>query len=1153
MESRSRRARESPSANIALVVILAALTAGIVAAGLLYGRSQRKSAEADVASQLAAIADLKVQQIRAWRSERIADAVLLASEPLVVAPPNAQSQFRLQNWLEAFRQFYGYTEVAILDAGGHALNIASEDAGPEDPSIPPLVDAALKTGEPQASDLHSGLFGSVYLDFVAPAPSSDSAERRVVFLRVETGAFFYGLVQAWPTPSPTAECLLVRLEGDRVRYLNEPRNKKHAAMEMTAPLRDDLPAAMAIRGIEGVYPGRDYRDFAVVAALRRISGTPWALVAKVDAAEIYAPLRQRFFAIGTVVGLLLTACFATFGLFWYFQRARFYRHDHQADRARLEIVGRYAHLSRFVNDMVLLLDEDGKILETNDRAASAYGYSMEELLGLSIQDLLDPSQLAGFSARVERTIETGSALFESVHRRKDGSPIEVEVSSRVIESHGRKLRQSIVRDITERKRAEAALRHATRAMRVLSASNQALVRSPDEAALFRTICTAATSTGGYPLAWIGFAEDDPGRSVRAVATSHRDASYLASHRVTWADEPRGRGPVGACIRTGRIIIFNDLEANPDFEPWRQKALLYGYRAAIALPLTCGVETIGALTIYAAEPDAFRNEEVALLRELAGDLSYGIASHRRRLSQARTEDALLQSALEFRTLFDAANDAIFIADLDGRFLEVNQVACDRLGYRRDELLRMTVNDIDTPAFASEQSKRLERLLQSRQNLFETVHISRTGAELPVEISCCLFEYRGASAVLCVARDIRERKRLQAAANNTAAELERAKTEAENASRAKSQFLANMSHEIRTPMNGIVGMSGILLDTSLTPEQRECAQTIRKSADALLTIVNDVLDFSKIEAGRMILDCARFDIVTRLAEIGDLLTPQICAKGLNYSFEADVEHRWVNADEGRIRQIVLNLLWNAVKFTDRGEVTLRVSEALSTSGDATFTIAVSDTGIGIAELDLPLLFHQFSQVDSSMTKKREGTGLGLAISARLAELMNATLTVSSELGEGSTFVLAIPLERAEPAARAPEKSQQEPDHALVSQKHRRVLLAEDNVVNQKIGVRLLEKCGCSVDLAANGKEAVEMAGRFPYDLIFMDCGMPEMDGFEATRAIRAAQHYGARIPIVALTAHAIAGTREECLACGMDDYVAKPVSLDAIEQALRHWSP
>ena len=849
--------------------------------------------------------------------------------------------------------------------------------------------------------------------------------------------------------------------------------------------------------------------------------------------------------------LLLAVCLTTSGLICHVRKNWFYRRQPEAEMVRRALAGRYDHLSRYVNDIVLLLDQEGKILEANDRAASAYGYSGEELLQMSIQDLTEASALAECPQRVAEVARNGSALFETKHRRKDGSLLPVEVSCRLVESEGHKLHQSVIRDITERKRADEQLRRATRAMRVLSASNQALVRSTDEAGLFRAICGAASAMGGYPLAWIGLAEDDEQKSVRIAAASGRNVNYLDCISVTWADEPQGRGPTGTAIRTSQITVVNDIESNPDFEPWLRKALRYGYRAAIALPLIADASAVGALTLYATEPDAFRRQEVELLKELAGDLSYGIATHRRRLAQALTEEALKQSAREFRTLFDTANDSIFILDLDGRFLEVNRVACNRLGYTRDELLTMTVHDIDSPAFASEQTARLDRVVQGGQSLFESVHIAKNGTEQPVEISNCLFEYRGTSGILCVARDTSERKRLEAIASKRAVELERAKTAAESASRAKSQFLANMSHEIRTPMNGIIGTSGLLLDTPLTPEQRELGETIRSSAGALLAIVNDVLDFSKIEAGRMKIECVSFDIVTRLREIGDLLAAQVRAKGLNYVFEAEVQHRWVNGDAGRIRQIVLNLLANAIKFTDQGQVKLRISETPLAPDQAMFAISVADTGIGIAALDLPLLFHKFAQVDSSMSKRYEGTGLGLAISQRLAQLMNATLTVTSELGKGSDFVLTIPLQFDQAPAAPPKSEEPIPDRFCG--KHRRVLLAEDNAVNQKIGARLLEKCSCRVDLASNGREAVEMAARFPYDLIFMDCGMPEMDGYEATRAIRASEHNGSHLPIIALTAHAIDGTREECLAAGMDEYVPKPVTLDAIEQALLRWTP
>ena len=861
---------------------------------------------------------------------------------------------------------------------------------------------------------------------------------------------------------------------------------------------------------------------------------------------------QRSLTIGPAAGLLLAASFSTLGLLWNLQRSRFYRRQHQADKERLALDRRYAHLSRYVNDVVIMIDGQGRIVEANDRATTTYGYSPEEMLRLSIEDLLVEPGLPKPPDVWANLEKQGGWVFESTHRRKDGSTLEVEVSARLVEGLEGRFHQSIIRDITDRKRAEEQLRRATRAMRVLSASNQALVRSPDEASLFHAICTAITETGGYRLAWIGFAENDAAKSVSIVGSAGRDLEYLDTLRVTWVDEPLGRGPTGTAIRAGRIAVCNNVDTDVGFKPWRAQASGLGFRSVIGLPLYCEGAVIGALTIYAHEPDAFRDEEMGLLQELAGDLSYGIAAHRHRLDQARAEHALLQSAMEFRTLFDNANDAIFITDLTGRILEANQVACERLGYSRDELVSMTVPEIDSLGTNAPWPGQPTEARVPGRSLFETVHVRKDGSQLPVEISSRLFYYRHLPALLNVSREISERKQAEAQAKKHAAELERAKTEAEEASRAKGQFLANMSHEIRTPMNGIVGMSGLLLDTPLSAEQRDYAETIRNSADALLAIVNDILDFSKIEAGKLQIEPVRFNILTCLEEIGELMAPQARAKRIEYVFQSSLPQRWVMGDAGRLRQIVLNLLSNAIKFTDRGRVTLSIAADQALEGRSLFHIAVADTGIGIAAEDLPRLFQTFSQVDSSLSKKHQGTGLGLAISRKLAQLMGGSLTVTSELGQGATFVLALPLRLAAepdpPAASSPPV-----DGVDRNAKCRRILIAEDNVVNQKIGVRLLEKCGCRVDLAANGREAVEMAGRFPYDLIFMDCGMPEVDGYEATREIRASECDGTRIPIVALTAHAIAGTREECLAAGMDDYIAKPVSLAVMQQMLLKWSP
>ncbi|MEW6595142.1 MAG: response regulator [Thermodesulfobacteriota bacterium] len=669
---------------------------------------------------------------------------------------------------------------------------------------------------------------------------------------------------------------------------------------------------------------------------------------------------------------------------------------------------------------------------------------------------------------------------------------------------------------------------------------------------------------------------------------------------------------------------------------------------------------------------------------------------------RQHQELLASEERFRSLVETTNDWIWEVDTEGRFTYSSPASETIYGHPPQELLGKTIFEtVVPPQNAAEFRAFFRRCLEENASFREVERqgITRDGAAISLETSGVPVRNEQGEVVGCrgIERNITRRKKAERA-------LIRAKKEAEAANQAKSEFLATMSHEIRTPMNGIIGMTELLLDTPLSPEQREYASTIHGSAESLLAIINEILDLSKIEAGKMTIEAIPFDLGLTVENIAAQLAVKAKDKGLEFIVRyAPDAPRQITGDPARTRQVMLNLLSNAMKFTESGHVLLNV-ENDPASSPPRLRISVNDTGIGIPDDKISHIFEAFTQADSSTTRQYGGTGLGLAISRLLTQLMGGSLAVESVPGQGSTFWFTLPLspeghrsahavpqfpedlsglrvlvankdslskevlleqlagwnifhrsvESAQDALEAlrsavedgtpyhialvdqelpgldpqqlfcalagdpalrrlavvhlgqpappdppqcPAESgyaaclgkpirpsqllnalatiwhhmvadalQTSPPHPIQpasgpetpSQAHQRpksfearILLAEDNVVNQKVALRMLEKLGCQIDIAANGEEALAMLPQHRYDLVFMDCQMPVMDGFDATNAIRRMPEPLQSIPIIALTANAMAGDRERCLAAGMDDYISKPVKADELARVLERW--
>ena len=534
-------------------------------------------------------------------------------------------------------------------------------------------------------------------------------------------------------------------------------------------------------------------------------------------------------------------------------------------------------------------------------------------------------------------------------------------------------------------------------------------------------------------------------------------------------------------------------------------------------------------------------EFALSIEGRGEALRIVAAVRGISADRRAEDAFRQSE-RFRAILNQIQDGCSVVDLRGHYLFVNDAFCRMFGLSRSTIIGHSFRDTQNPVrhartfetfnqvFRTGQAATYEYQVTPSQFIEQSIALERDADGQPI-------------AFISIYRDSTARKRAEEA-------LARAKEAAESANRAKSEFLANISHEIRTPMNGIIGMAALALDTRLDAQQADWLQTIRGQAESLLGVVNDILDFSTIETRQLELESIPFALGDAIREAVASIAAEARAKGLELSTHVGpLVPPIAVGDPVRLKQVLGNLLGNAVKFTDRGRVTLDVSAAPQTDR-VTLRFDVTDTGIGIPDDERVAIFEPFRQVDGSMTRRFGGTGLGLAVACRLAHLMDGDITVDSVPGAGSTFHFTATLRTARAAAGATAVGPaQAGSPEAAAGRGARILVAEDNLVNQRVAAGLLAKRGHVVTVVSNGREALAALQGGAFDLVLMDVQMPDMDGFEATAAIREWERAsGSRIRIVAMTAHAMSGDRERCLAAGMDDYLAKPIDQRALYAAI-----
>ena len=797
----------------------------------------------------------------------------------------------------------------------------------------------------------------------------------------------------------------------------------------------------------------------------------------------------------------------------------------KADEKLRESEEKYRWVMDNMADVITVMDMNLRFTYVSPSILRMRGYTAEEAAAQSIEELMTPESLRISIQTFEEYMQLEAAgkvdpdktvILELEQYRNDGSTVWVEASMSLMRDEAKKPTGiiSVSRDISERKKAEGMLRERETQYRLLANNMRDQVWLMDLNLKPTYISPSVAKARGYTLKEIAQLPLDK----HLTATSLQAAmEFFSIHMPKALADPS---------------YF--LKSSLELEFCRKNGSTYCVETAFSL-----------------------------IRDESGKPISLLGVGRDITDRKQAEGKLLESEEKYRNILESIEDGYFEVDLAGNFIFFNASMCRILGYPAEEMSGMNNRTFMDPANAKNVMLAFHEIYEAAipTKGFEWEIIQKNGNRRHIEVSVSLIVNPGEkpSGFRGIARDATERKLLEA--------TQQARLKAETANRAKSQFLANMSHEIRTPLNGIMGMAEAFLDTVLDAEQKHIACTITKEADSLLGIINAILDFSKIEAGKLEMERIPFDLINLFEDVIESFHYRTTKKGLELiSFIAPETPTRIVGDPGRLRQILRNLIGNAIKFTHQGRILVK-AEALQEQGESIkLRFMVTDTGIGIPKEKQALVFESFTQADGSTTRKYGGTGLGITISKQLAELMGGEIGLESAEGKGSTFwFTAVFSKQSETEIQSVREIDPATKYtsAEMQRKDIHILLAEDYPTNQEIAKIHLSQAGYLVDLAENGKQALEAFKSNHYDLILMDIQMPVMDGYKATKAIREieAQLAGMkngntsqaihRVPIIAMTAHALQEYRELCLEAGMDDFLSKPLTRKELLAIVAKW--
>ena len=637
-----------------IVFVIVSLTIGIV--GGLYYREQKEAIEQEKKKELETIADLKVQGIVNWRNERYADAITIFQNRLAANaiqkwfdhPADRRDEEEILNWLKSKGERSQYKQGYLFDRSGTLRLTTGADGSELGPHIRTDVDEALRKKQVIFGDFEKDTEEfNTHLDVIIPLlliHDGDTLSVAAVVLQIDPKEFFFPFLNSIPLSSTTCEAMLVRQERDSIVYINGTKDNKHPPFSLHFPIaQSQLVAAMSLKGQEGVAEGRDYAGIPVLAAIRKVPNSPWNIAVKINIEEVYAPIRDLESATEIVVVLLIITCAAFVGMLWRHGRAMFYRRQYTLEVERKALMEHYDYATKYANDIILMADQEGRVVDINERGMLAYGYARDEIRGLSMGDIRDKD----IALPIEETEgnKGDGFLYETRHRRKDGTSFPVEVSARIITIENRIFHQSIVRDITERKQAEEKLKSLNSLYYMLSQINQSIVHATDRSQLFQDVCNISVKFGGFRMAWIGMI-DAISQVVIPVVQSGLDDNFLSLINNTLRSISFDH-PIGKVFMEGERYVCNDFDKDPFEWPWRNEASKRGYRSFAVFPIRLRSRTVGTFAVNSSNVDFFDQDKLELLDEIAMDISFAMENIEKEKERKLAEEALQESTFWMR--------------------------------------------------------------------------------------------------------------------------------------------------------------------------------------------------------------------------------------------------------------------------------------------------------------------------------------------------------------------------------------------------------------------------------------------------------------------------------------------------------------------------